>query len=513
METESPKKKKRKRKSECSDEQPRKKKNKQQEQLATVPQLHTNDITHVDGVDGSQKSTEKQKEKKKLKRKDEAPSKAKSPSGGLILGGGNDDGGSERRVSEEKKKRKHAKSDKEAPTPNPRIRNIPNASALKGNEQTAEKKRKRKETGSASNPQVNGVLEVDVRGEDRKEKKKKSKQVSSTLDSQGLNGVENKDHSHDKERQGQKYMGPEVETSGLQSQSERAFLGHRSDDPERYLTEAKAQIKSHEKAMQKAGWPDKLVKQHPSAIQIITAGLRVPIPPVGQAKPLASVCADTLSPMILRWDLDLKGVVLAYRNPKLVSSPQNPNDGDEVPFAQAIDEYAAPFVWVKADFVIFRPRRGLWLDGYINLQNESYIGMVIFNLFNATIERKRLPQDWEWIEDEQDQADAEPADVDGIVDYEMGGKRRKFTHSLGHFEDGQGNAVDGWIRFRIWDFEPAFAEKDERHFLTIEGTLLTDEEEKALAEEERKSQQRTKSARVPVAPRRSALRNGPGSSQ
>ena len=63
METESPKKEKRKRKSECSDEKPRKKKNKQQEQLATVPQLYTNDITHVDGVDGSQKRTEKQKEK------------------------------------------------------------------------------------------------------------------------------------------------------------------------------------------------------------------------------------------------------------------------------------------------------------------------------------------------------------------------------------------------------------------------------------------------------------------
>jgi len=207
----------------------------------------------------------------------------------------------------------------------------------------------------------------------------------------------------------------------------------------------------------------------------------------------------------------LKGVVLAYRNPKLVSNPQNLNDDDEIPLAQAIDEYAAPFVWVQADFMVFTPRRGLWLDGYINLQNESYIGMVIFNLFNATIERKRLPQDWEWIEDEQDQANVEPAALDGVVDYEMRGKRRKFTHSLGHFEDGQGKVVDGWVRFRVWDFEPAFAEKDERHFLTIEGTLLTDDEEKALEERERRNS--TKSTRVSVIPRRSAMRNGPSVSQ
>ena len=439
------------------------------------------------------------------------PSKLRSLAGGLLPNGENDDGESERRP-ERKKKRKRATPDKEAPTPDPQIRNRSNVDVVKSDQRSAEPiHKKRKGMNSVSYPEGNRTLEADVHGkENKKKKKKKTKQISLALNSQGINGIENKNHSQGKDSQG---IEPEVETSGSQSQSIRAFLVHRNDDPERYLSEAKVQIESHEKTMQKAGWTDKLTKQHPSAIRTIKASLRVPIPPVGQTMPLASVCADTLSPVILRWDPDLKGVVLAYRNPKLVSSPRNLDGDDEIPLAQAIDEYAAPFVWVRADFIVFTPRRGLWLDGYINLQNENYIGMVIFNLFNATIERKRLPQDWDWIEDEQDQGDAEPMVVDGVVEYEMGGKRRKFTHSLGHFEDGWGNVVNGWVRFRVWDFEPAFAEKDERHFLTVEGTLLTDDEERVLAERERKSQQRTKSTRVPVTPRRSALRNGVGSSQ
>jgi DNA-directed RNA polymerase I subunit RPA43 len=510
MEIESPKKEKRKRKSEVNDEEPRKKKNKQREQPDFVPQLHMSGVEYVNGVDGNRPST------KKPKRKNESPSKLRIPADGLLPSGDNDDRENEHRTSEKKKKRKRETLDQEAPTSDPQIRNKSNVGVLKSNQQSVEMKpKKSKEMNSTTNPERNHILQADVhRGEKWKEKKKKKiKHASLALDTQDVNGIENKNHSQDEERRSKKPIGSEVETSGLQSQSVRDFLVHRSDDPERYLAEAKVQIESHEKTMQKAGWPDKLAKQHPSTIQTMSVSLRVPIPPIGQAMPLSSVCADTLSPMILRWDPDLKGVVLAYRNPKLVTNPQNLDDGDEVPLAQAIDEYAAPFVWVQADFAVFTPRRGLWLDGYINLQNENYIGMVIFNLFNATIERKRLPQDWDWFEDEQDQADVEPAGVDGVVEYEMGDKRRKFTHSLGHFEDGQGNVIDGWIRFRVWDFEPAFSEKDERHFLTIEGTLLTDDEEKALEERERKSQQRTRSTRVPVTPRRSALRNVPSSSK
>ena len=510
METESPKKEKRKRKSEGNDEEPRKKKNKQREQLAFVPQRDMSGVAYANGVDGSRNSADKQGEKKKPKKKDETPSNLRSHSGGLLPSGDNDVSENERPTK--KKKRKRGTQDNEVPTSDPPIRNRFNVGVLKGNQQSAETKHKtRKEMNSTSDPESNRILEADVRRKEKqKEKKKKGKHASLTLDSQGINGIENKNHSQVEERRSKKLIGSEVETSGSQSQSVSTFLVHRHDDPERYLAEAKVQIECHEKTMQEASWPDKLAKQHPSAIQTITASLRVPIPPIGQAMPLASVCADTLSPMILRWDPDLKGVVLAYRNPKLVTSPRNLDDGDEVPLAQTIDEYAAPFVWVQTDFVVFTPRRGLWLDGYVSLQNESYIGMVIFNLFNATIERKRLPQDWDWVEDEQEQADVE---LTPSVEYEIGGKRRTFTHSLGHFEDGQGNVIDGWVRFRVWDFEPAFAEKDERHFLTIEGTLLTDDEEKALEERERKSQRRTKSTRVSVTPRRSAMRNGPSANQ
>lgn len=250
----------------------------------------------------------------------------------------------------------------------------------------------------------------------------------------------------------------------------------------------------------------------PQPFELEDVARRVPIPPVGQSKPLASVCADSLSPMIMRWDALFKGVVFAYQNAKLISDPTAGSSGDQMPLAQAVDEYAAPFVWVRAEFLVFKPVRGLWLNAFVNLQNESFISFVLWNAFTGTIERKRLPRDWNWVEEEVegDQHDQHEAEAAGeLVEFETGGRRRKFTHSIGHFEDGEGNPVQkaSKIWFRVWDFEPAFADKDERHFLTLEGTMLTDEEEKALQEEERKVQQRAKGPKTPLTPRRSALRN------
>lgn len=450
METESPKKEKRKRKSDGDGEELRKKKRKKETVQTAEPQGSLSGMTPQDRLEQSERPKEKKKHK-------EGRANGTAPA-------------FERHDSPSEKIHK-AQRAKEQPT----TQGADGDDSMSSKGEKRKDKRKKWPSDATAGGPLNGIVTVDAtQSTKRKERKRKIRE------------------------------GPETaEDAADEAQDEKGGI---SDDE--HLEEELGQGKSY---FAPANYVES--SSGPKAFELITASLRVPIPPVGQPKPLASVCADSLSPMILRWDPVFKGIVIAYLNPRLTSNPVQLAGGDSIALAQAVDEYAAPFIWVRAEFIIVKPMRGVWLDGYVNLQNESFLGFVLWNAFTGTVERKRLPKDWIWIEDEEQEVDQEAGkagkETGELVEFEMGGRRRKFSHSTGHFEDGGGNPVreEMVIRFRIWDFEPAFSDKDERHFLTLEGSMLTDEEEKALDEEERRAQQRTKSPRVPVTPRRSALRN------
>lgn len=137
------------------------------------------------------------------------------------------------------------------------------------------------------------------------------------------------------------------------------------------------------------------------------------------------------------------------------------------------DEYAVSWAWVTAEFMLFKPTRGGLLEGYVNLQNEGHLGIVCWNLFNASIERQRLPKDWKWVgaEDQEGEGYAE----DGV----------------GYYVDGAGAKIDGIVKFRVKDIESSHDR--ERGFLSIEGTMLEDKEENELLEEENAARTNDKS--------------------
>ncbi|KAF4539690.1 RNA polymerase rpb7-like domain-containing protein [Lasiodiplodia theobromae] len=205
----------------------------------------------------------------------------------------------------------------------------------------------------------------------------------------------------------------------------------------------------------------------PFALQ--TASLYVPLASIGQQYPLKALCAEHLSPLLLTYYPPLKGVVLAYNNARLSEVPGGATNG--VVLARSVNEFAVSFVWVTADFVVLRPRKGIWIEGSVNLQNESHLGLVCWNLFSASIDRKRLPEDWTWVEAGEG-ADDEDMDAD------------KPDAGQGHFVDAQGKKVDGVIKFRIRDFETSPRTENDRGFITIEGSLLPEDKEKELDEQE-----------------------------
>ncbi|KAK8153822.1 hypothetical protein IWX90DRAFT_139432 [Phyllosticta citrichinensis] len=203
-----------------------------------------------------------------------------------------------------------------------------------------------------------------------------------------------------------------------------------------------------------------------SAFYQQTSSLYVPLASIGQAYPLNALCAEHLSPLLLTYYPPFKGVVLSYSNARVSEAPitQTPRPI----LARSIDEYAVSFVWVTADFIVLRPQKGIWIEGFVNLQNESHLGLVCWNLFSASIDRRRLPEDWAWVEADDAQ-----------------------TGDQGHFVDGEGKKVDGVIKFRIRDFETSPSTDADRGFITIEGSLLPEDKEAELDElEQQKLAQR-----------------------
>lgn len=199
-----------------------------------------------------------------------------------------------------------------------------------------------------------------------------------------------------------------------------------------------------------------------SPFHVQTSSLYLPLAPISQRTPIEGICAEHLSPLILTYYPPFHGVVLSYNNPRLSEEPYK-NDGSHV-LMKSIDEYAVSWAWVTAEFLLFKPTRGGWLEGYVNLQNEGHLGIVCWNLFNASIERQRLPKDWKWI-------GTEDLDGDGYAE-----------DGVGYYVDGAGIKIDGIVKFRVKDIESSHDR--ERGFLSIEGTMLDDKDENELLEQE-----------------------------
>lgn len=208
-----------------------------------------------------------------------------------------------------------------------------------------------------------------------------------------------------------------------------------------------------------------------SPFHVQTSSLYLPLAPISQRTPIEGICAEHLSPLILTYYPPFHGVILSYSNPRLAEKPFQ-NDGAHV-MMKSTDEYAVSWTWVTAEFMLFKPTRGGWLEGYVNLQNEGHLGIVCWNLFNASIERQRLPKDWKWVGTEDLEGDGYAED------------------GVGYYVDGAGTKIEGIVKFRVKDIESSHDR--ERGFLSIEGTMLEDKEENELLEEENASRSTDKS--------------------
>lgn len=284
-----------------------------------------------------------------------------------------------------------------------------------------------------------------------------------------------KEHAKSKKRHSNKTKAPELE-NGLARVKKRK---RHADDAETERASPKKQRRRDGSQVHLQTDVAKVAVQRDSPFHRQTSSLFLPLSPIVQLHPLEGLCAEHLSPLLLTYYAPFRGVVLSYANVRLSEHPTLSADDDGPVLAKSIDECGASFIWLTADFLLLRPRRDQWIEGWINLQNESHVGLVCWNLFNASIERQRLPKDWTWSgvggrmslkkgAEETSSGDAQAADDD--------------DRGQGYFVDGEGRRIEGLLRFRIKDTEAAYS--NDRGFLNIEGTLLDHEAESMLLERE-----------------------------
>jgi DNA-directed RNA polymerase I subunit RPA43 len=256
-----------------------------------------------------------------------------------------------------------------------------------------------------------------------------------------------------------------------------------------------------------------------SPFTLTTATLYLPLSPISisPTHALASLLAEHLSPLLLTYFPPLKGVVMAYSNASISSrlpsdSSRLASDPNPQPLtlATTADEYGVLYVYLTATFLVFRPKRGQILDGWVNVQSEGFLGAVVFNLFSVGIERKRLPSNWKWVPpgeeaetpattDEESGSDQGMAGFDAekemfqpaslaAEEIPLDGEDEDESAHSGYFQSVSGHRVRGSVRFRVVDVDIIPGSERDRGFLSIEGTMLSPKEEDQLIESERQGQ-------------------------
>ncbi|KAK5651691.1 hypothetical protein OQA88_11757 [Cercophora sp. LCS_1] len=262
--------------------------------------------------------------------------------------------------------------------------------------------------------------------------------------------------------------------------------------------------------------PSTPAKKHNKDFPFFTqsVSLYVPFFPIGFDKPLTNVAAQHLDPLLNHYSPTLRGVLLSYSNLNLSDRPVkastiNPPTDETPALLHSVDEYAVGFGWLTFDAHLFVPARGKWMEGVVQIQNEGHIGVVCWNKFNASIEAWRLPRGWKWVDDATEKSgkasktglpspDSDEETATRRSDDALDGEELQVVeqmHTTGYWVDEHGKKIGGKLRFRVKNFDVGLA--GDYGYLSIEGTFLGDEAERALVAEERDKEKRRRKGQNP----------------
>ncbi|KAH8671683.1 hypothetical protein BX600DRAFT_252401 [Xylariales sp. PMI_506] len=233
----------------------------------------------------------------------------------------------------------------------------------------------------------------------------------------------------------------------------------------------------------------------------------LPLFPQGLIDPIEGYTEQHLKPLLNHYVPAFKGVLLGYHNVEIGEAPgrgsiteESGMDAEAV--FESIDEYAVTFGWLTAKVDLFKPQRGAWLEGSVNMQTEGHLGVVCWDMFNASIEASRLPEGWRWVDllgngakskgqgHEKTPEEAKLPTPEPAADDVAGDDDLAQVHTTGYWVDAEGQRVRGTVRFQIKNYEIGVS--GDYGYLSIEGTMLSAEVEKKKAADEAEAARRWK---------------------
>jgi DNA-directed RNA polymerase I subunit RPA43 len=221
----------------------------------------------------------------------------------------------------------------------------------------------------------------------------------------------------------------------------------------------------------------------------------LPLFPSGMIEPIEGYAEQHLKPLLNHYVPTFKGVLLGYHDVEVGEAPGSgsvteKSESTDEALLESIDEYAVCFGWLTAKLDLFKPSRGAWMEGAVNMQTEGHLGVVCWGMFNASIEAGRLPKGWRWIsllgqgstKGRGMDKTSEEAKLPTPEPHDEAEEDMTQLHTTGYWVDENGQRVRGTLRFQIKNFEVGVS--GDYGYLSIEGTMLDeDAEKKKIADE------------------------------
>ncbi|KAK9458994.1 uncharacterized protein V1516DRAFT_680650 [Lipomyces oligophaga] len=168
----------------------------------------------------------------------------------------------------------------------------------------------------------------------------------------------------------------------------------------------------------------------------VTTNMYLSIAPMYSLSPIAGIRAQHLDPLIMTYYPAVGGVVLSCLDVRI----------DTQAGARVVSESPFAFAWIEADFLVWRPKRGDILQGQINLQSHTHVGLLVCDVFNASITREKLPPKWKFIETQLAEDEQQSLDDQGsleISDSQQNGDYHDPDDAAGSLFDQQ--SLGYWI--------------------------------------------------------------------
>lgn len=165
----------------------------------------------------------------------------------------------------------------------------------------------------------------------------------------------------------------------------------------------------------------------------VSTSMYVSLAPMFSQKPVAGIKSQHLDPLVARYFAPAGGVVLAHYNLKLY---KRGGDSDAQAMGKFVNESPFTFMWISTDLLVWKPQVGDRLEGYVNMQTPSHIGLLVHDTFNCSIKYANIPEDWVFT----------PFDE---APRPTGDKKNRVRQSMGYWSNGEGERVEGKLEFVI----------------------------------------------------------------